>query len=63
MKKYLFSKKERFSIRKFSVGAASILIGTSLFASASPASADSQGTTASKKNSCGTLLGRKGADS
>lgn len=49
MKKYLFSKKERFSIRKFSVGAASILIGTSLFASASPASADSQGTTASKK--------------
>ena len=49
MKKYLFLKKERFSIRKFSVGAASVLIGTSLFAGASPATAEELSSTTSTK--------------
>ena len=48
--KYIFNKRQRFSIRKFSVGVASVLIGVALFT-------PSQGVLASTGNNLATEIG------
>ena len=48
--KYIFNKRQRFSIRKFSVGVASVLIGIALFT-------PSQGVLASTENNVATEIG------
>ena len=48
--KDIFNKRQRFSIRKFSVGVASVLIGIALFA-------PSQGVLASTENNVATEIG------
>ena len=48
--KDIFNKRQRFSIRKFSVGVASVLIGITLFT-------PSQGVLASTENNLATEIG------
>ena len=48
--KDIFNKRQRFSIRKFSVGVASVLIGVALFA-------PTQGVLASTENNLATEIG------
>ena len=48
--KDIFNKRQRFSIRKFSVGVASVLIGIALFT-------PSQGVLASTENNLATEIG------
>ena len=48
--KDIFNKRQRFSIRKFSVGVASVLIGVALFT-------PSQGVLASTENNLATEIG------